>query len=141
MSDDAMPCTVQNVHHIGIAVRDVRAALAFYQDTFGLPASAIEEAPEHGIRATFVDIGGVHLELIEPLQEDSVMGKFIAQRGEGLHHICLSVDNIVEKVDLLKSKGMRMVDQQPRKGLRGEIAFLHPRATHGVLIELVQPFD
>ena len=138
MAQATQPCTVQHIHHIGIAVRDLNAALQFYQDVFGIQPAPVREAPEHGLRASLVPVGEAHLELLEPLREDSVVGRFIASRGEGIHHLCFRVENISEKLEILKAKGIQLIDQEPRQGLSGLIAFLHPSAARGVLIELSQ---
>lgn len=138
MTEVAQPCTVQYIHHVGIAVRNLQTVLDFYQDVFGINPSPIQEAPEHGLRASLIQVGETYLELLEPLGQDSVIGKFIVSHGEGLHHLCFRVENINEKLDILKAKGVQLIDEQPRMGLTGNIAFVHPKAAHGVLIELSQ---
>lgn len=138
MAKATQPCTVQHVDHIGIAVQDLNAALQLYQDIFGIQPAPVLEAPEHGVRASLIPVGEVHLELLEPMRKDSTLAKFIASRGEGLHHLGFRVENISEKLEILKAKGIPLVDQQPRQGLTGLIAFLRPSATRGVLIELCQ---
>lgn len=134
-------CIFQNLDHVGIAVTDLEAALRFYRETFGVEPGPIIESQEQGLRASTISVGQSKLEILQPLRDDTPVGRFIKSRGEGLHHIGFRVDNIHDKLRLVKSKGVKMVDQEPRPGLYGTIGFLHPDATRGVLIELTQPRD
>lgn len=128
--------------HIAVAVRSLDEALQFYKDSFGLECIEIEEVFEQGVRVAKLDLGNTHLELLEPLSPDTPVGKFLASRGPGLHHICVGVDNIVNKLDCLKSAGTKLIDEQPKLGASGaRIAFVHPKSTGGVLLELSQPFQ
>ncbi|HEY9732538.1 MAG TPA: methylmalonyl-CoA epimerase [Drouetiella sp.] len=128
--------------HIAVAVRSLEEALRFYKDSFGLECIEIEEVLEQGVRVAKLDLGNTHLELLEPLSPDSPVGKFLASRGPGLHHICVGVDNIVNKLDCLKNAGTKLIDEQPKLGASGaRIAFVHPKSTGGVLLELSQPFQ
>lgn len=128
--------------HIAVAVRSLDEALQFYKDSFGLECIEIEEVLEQGVRVAKLDLGNTHLELLEPLSADSPVGKFLASRGPGLHHICVGVDNIITKLDCLKSAGTKLIDEQPKLGASGaRIAFVHPKSTGGVLLELSQPFQ
>ena len=131
-------CTVQYIDHVGIAVHDLEAALKFFQEVFQIPPGEIKELPEQGVRATLLPVGQTRLELLEPLSADSPMGRFLERRGEGLHHLALHVDNVAEKLEILGDRGLELVDRQPRPGLSGIIAFIHPRSVHGILTELVQ---
>jgi methylmalonyl-CoA epimerase len=125
--------------HIGIAVSDLPAALAFYRDALGLEVEAPEEVPSQRVRAHFIPVGGSSLELLQATAADSPIAKYIEKRGPGLHHITLRVDDVRQAVDQLKSRGVRMIDETPRPGAEGStIAFVHPSATHGVLVELKQ---
>jgi methylmalonyl-CoA/ethylmalonyl-CoA epimerase len=125
--------------HIGIAVKDLSAALAFYRDALGLEVEAPEELASQRVRAHFVPVGGPKLELLEGTSPESPIAKHIAKRGPGLHHITLRVDDIVQALARLKARGVRLVDEAPRPGAeRSLIAFVHPASTGGVLIELKQ---
>jgi methylmalonyl-CoA epimerase len=132
--------------HIGIAVSDLAAALAFYRDALGLEVTDSEEVASQRVRAHFMPVGGssdgshVSLELLEATSPDSPIAKFIEKRGAGIHHITLSVPDIRAAVARLRARGLRMIDEEPRPGAEGStIAFVHPAATHGVLVELKQP--
>jgi methylmalonyl-CoA epimerase len=125
--------------HIGIAVKDLPAALAFYRDALGLEVEPPEEVAAQRVRAHFVPVGGSALELLEATGADSPIAKYVEKRGPGLHHITLRVDDVHQAVERLKSRGVRMIDETPRPGAEGStIAFVHPSATHGVLVELKQ---
>ena len=125
--------------HIGIAVKDLSAALAFYRDALGLEVEAPEEVASQRVRAHFVAVGGAKLELLEGTSADSAIAKYIEKRGPGLHHITLRVDDIAQALARLKARGVRLVDEEPRSGAEGSlIAFVHPASTGGVLIELKQ---
>jgi methylmalonyl-CoA epimerase len=123
--------------HIGIAVKDLSAALVFYRDALGLEIEAPEEVASQHVRAHFVPVGESKLELLEPTDPESAIAKYVEKRGPRLHHLTLRVDDIHAAVAQLKSRGVRMVDEQPRPGAEGAtIAFIHPSSAHGVLIEL-----
>jgi len=125
--------------HVGIAVKDLSAALAFYRDALGLDVEAPEEVASQRVRAHFVPVGGPKLELLEGTSPESAIAKYIEKRGPGLHHITLRVDDIAEALARLKARGVRLVDEEPRSGAEGSlIAFVHPASTGGVLIELKQ---
>ena len=125
--------------HIGIAVKDLGAALAFYRDALGLDIEAPEEVASQRVRAHFVPVGEAKLELLEATAADSPIAKYVDKRGPGLHHITLRVDDIVAALAQLKAHGAKLIDEQPRAGAEGAlIAFIHPAATHGVLVELKQ---
>jgi methylmalonyl-CoA epimerase len=125
--------------HIGIAVKDRAAALAFYRDALGLDIEAPEEVPSQRVRASFIPVGESKLELLEATAADSPIAGFLEKRGPGLHHITLRVDDISAALAHLRSRGARLVDEQPRQGAEGAlVAFVHPSAAHGVLVELKQ---
>ena len=125
--------------HIGIAVKDLPAALAFYRDALGLEIEAPEEVSSQQVRAHFVPVGESKLELLEATAPESPIARYVDKRGPGLHHITLRVDDIHAAVAQLKARGTRLIDQEPRAGAEGSlIAFVHPAATHGVLVELKQ---
>jgi methylmalonyl-CoA epimerase len=125
--------------HVGIAVQDLDAALAFYRDALGLEVSAPETVPSQRVRAHFVAAGGPSLELLESTADDSAIARYLARRGPGLHHITLRVEDVAAAVTQLQAKGVRLVDTVPRPGAEGAmVAFIHPSAAHGVLVELKQ---
>jgi len=125
--------------HIGIAVDDLREALAFYCDALGLEIEGTEEVPSQRVRAHFVPVGESKLELLEATARDSPIAKYTAKRGPGLHHITLRVEDIASALGQLKARGVRLIDEQPRAGAEGAlVAFIHPASTHGVLVELKQ---
>ena len=125
--------------HIGIAVKDLSAALAFYRDALGLEVEAPEEVTSQRVRAHFVPVGESKLELLEATTSESAIARYVDKRGPGLHHITLRVDDIDAAVAQLRSRGVRMIDEQPRPGAESStIAFIHPSSAHGVLVELKQ---
>ena len=138
---DADVCTVNYIDHVGIAVNDINAALKFFGDVFQTPPAAVEELADQGVRATLIQVGQTRLELLEPLSPESAVGRFIERRGEGLHHLALNVDDIEGKLAILAGRGIQLVDEKPREGLSGSIAFIHPRSVFGVLTELVESVD
>jgi methylmalonyl-CoA/ethylmalonyl-CoA epimerase len=123
--------------HIGIAVSDLAAALAFYRDALGLEIEAPEEVASQRVRAHFIPAGEAALELLEATAEDSPIAKYVAKRGPGLHHLTLRVDDIDAALTQLKTRGVRLIDETARPGAHGSrVAFIHPSSTHGVLVEL-----
>ena len=127
------------IDHIGIAVGELDAALAFFRDALGLELDAPEEVPSQRVRAHFLQAGEAAIELVEPTAEDSPIAKFVANRGPGIHHVALRVDDIVAALATLKAKGVRLIDETPRPGAHHSlVAFIHPASTHGVLVELKQ---
>ena len=125
--------------HIGIAVDDLDAALAFYTEALGLEVDATEDVPSQGVRAHFVRVGSAALELLEATTEESPIRRFVSRRGAGIHHITLRVDDIGAALARLKARGVRLVDETPREGAEGAlVAFVHPASAHGVLVELKQ---
>jgi methylmalonyl-CoA/ethylmalonyl-CoA epimerase len=125
--------------HIGIAVRDVDAALAFYRDALGLDVETPEDVATQRVRARHIRVGGAKLELLEATASDSAIAKYVEKRGPGLHHITLRVEDIRAALEQLKVRGVRLVDSVPRPGAEGAlVAFIHPSAAHGVLVELKQ---
>jgi methylmalonyl-CoA/ethylmalonyl-CoA epimerase len=125
--------------HIGIAVKDLAAALAFYRDALGLDIDGVEDVDSQQVRAHFAAVGAARLELLEATAPESPIAKFIDKRGPGLHHITLRVEDIGAVLAQLKARGIRLIDEQPRAGAEHSlIAFIHPASTGGVLIELKQ---
>lgn len=129
------------IDHVAIIVRSIEQALIFYRDMLGLTASEIRDVPSEQVRIAFLPMGGPEgsaLELIEPATAGSSLANFLEKRGEGLHHICLEVDNIEEALCELRDKGAPVLDHQPRLAAEGRAIFLHPKGTNGVLLELLQ---
>ena len=125
--------------HIGIAVQDLGAALAFYRDALGLEVEPPEDVAEQKVRAHFIAVGEASLELLEATAPDSPIARYVEKRGPGIHHITLRVDDIHAALARLKARGVKLIDQTPRQGAEGAlIAFVHPSAAHGVLVELKQ---
>ena len=116
-------------------------ALGFYRDTLGLPVHKTAVVEDQGVKAALLTIGNSEIELLEPINANGGVAKFLERRGEGLHHICFETDDVAAELTATKAKGIEVIDQVPRKGLAGMICFLHPRANHGVLIEYAQPVD
>jgi methylmalonyl-CoA epimerase len=130
------------IDHVGVAVEDIETALALYRDTLGMPLVHREKVTEQGVDAALLDVGEGHVELLAPLGPDTAVGKFIARRGTGLHHVAYRVPDVEETLERLSSAGLRLIDEQPRVGIRGSrVAFLHPASTGGVLTEIVQPAE
>ncbi len=130
-------CVARHVNHVALAVKDIDESLAFYGDVFGIGPAEVEDIEDQGVRATLIRVGGSQLELIQPVDPNGGVARFIERRGEGLHHICFEVEDLQAALDRLAERGIALIDGAPREGLSGMIAFLHPRSTGGVLIELV----
>ena len=128
------------IDHVGVAVEDLDSALALYQGTFGMPVAHRETVSDQGVEAVLLDVGDCHVELLRPLGEDTPVGKFLARRGPGLHHVAYRVDDIDAALARFREQGVELIDREPRTGIRASrVAFLHPRATGGVLTEIVEP--
>ncbi|HEX6557170.1 MAG TPA: methylmalonyl-CoA epimerase [Ktedonobacteraceae bacterium] len=131
----------KRIDHIAIIVRDIEQALVFYRDTLGITPGEIKEVPGEQVRIAFLPMGGPggsEIELIEPTTPDSSLAKFLEKRGEGLHHVCLEVENIDAALAEMQEKGAPVLDKQPRIAAEGRAIFLHPRGTSGVLLELLE---
>ena len=125
--------------HIVIAVNDIDAALELYRDKLGFEVGGIDEVPGFGVKVAFLPLGEGQIELVMPVTEDSAIAKFLDKRGPGFHHLCFRVDDIRAELARLEKKGIELVDKEPREGAHGTlVAFLHPKSTGGVLIELAQ---
>lgn len=126
------------IDHIGIVVRDIDQALLVYETALGLALHDVLEVPDQQVRVAFLPVGESNIELVQPTAAESSTARFLEKRGEGIHHICLQVDDIEAVLEQLKAQGVPLIDQAPRQGAHGRIAFVHPRGTHGVLLELVE---
>jgi methylmalonyl-CoA epimerase len=130
------------IDHVGVAVEDIDAALALYRDALGMPLVHRETVSEQGVDAALLDVGDGHVELLQPLGPETPVAKFLARKGPGLHHVAYRVDDVAEALAKLSAAGLRLIDEQPRTGIRGSrVAFLHPASTGGVLTEIVQPAE
>jgi len=128
------------IDHVGVAVEDLDSALALYEGTFGMPVAHRETVSDQGVEAVLLDVGDGHVELLRPLGEDTAVGRFLARRGPGLHHVAYRVDDIDAALAQLREQGVELIDSEPRTGIRASrVAFLHPQATGGVLTEIVEP--
>ena len=127
------------IDHLGIAVRSIEDSLRFYRDALGIELKGTEAVEDQGVTVALLPVGESRIELLEPVSEDSPVGRFIQKRGEGLHHICYEVEDLRSKLEELRSSGVRVLDGYPRRGAEGRlVAFLHPASANGVLVELVE---
>jgi len=131
-----------HIEHIGIAVKNMDEAIKFYEEVLGLKCYAVEEVTDQKVKTAFFKIGQTKIELLESSDPEGPIGKFIEKRGEGIHHLAYAVKGLESSLEELKSKGIKLINEKPRKGAEGlNIAFLHPKATYGVLTELCEkPF-
>ena len=137
---DRLRLMFSRIDHIGVAVEAIEPALRLYRDSFQLTVAHREVVEEQGVEAVLLDVGENHVELLAPLGPDTPVGKFLAAKGPGLHHVAYQVSDIDATLAALKQAGLQLIDEQPRTGIRGSrVAFMHPRATVGVLTEIVQP--
>ena len=137
-----LPGVFNRIDHIGVAVEDIEASLLLYRDAFGMQVAHREIVEEQGVEAVLLDVGENHVELLAPLGDDTPVGKFLAKRGPGLHHVAYQVSDIEATLAALKAAGQPLIDKAPRVGIRGAlVAFLEPKGTERVLTELVQPVE
>jgi methylmalonyl-CoA epimerase len=126
------------VDHIGIVVRSIEEALRVYRDALGLSLSEIVEVVDQQVQVAFLPIGESNIELVEPTKDDTGIARYLEKRGEGIHHICVEVENIEATLAQLQAHDVQLIDEAPRQGAHGRVAFIHPKGAHGVLIELVE---
>ena len=130
---------IEKISHIGIAVKDMEEALSVFRDGIGLEVTSTDEVKTQKVRVAFLPVGETRFELLEPTQDDSPIAKYLEKRGEGIHHIALKVTNIEESLAALKAKGVKLINEEPVPGAHGtRVAFLHPKGTRGVMLELVE---
>jgi len=132
---------LKRIHHVGVVVANLEGALRFWRDILGLRFTKSATIEEQGVRAALLKVGDSEIELLEPIDPENGVGKFLARRGGGLHHLCFETDDVARELDGARSKGIQLIDQKPRHGLAGMICFLHPKATRGVLVEYAQPLE
>jgi methylmalonyl-CoA/ethylmalonyl-CoA epimerase len=137
---DRLRLVFSRIDHIGVAVEEIEPALDLYRDSFELTLAHREVVEDQGVEAVLLDVGENHVELLAPLSADTPVGRFLAKQGPGLHHVAYQVKDIDATLERLRQAGLQLIDQQPRTGIRGSrVAFMHPRATAGVLTEIVEP--
>jgi methylmalonyl-CoA/ethylmalonyl-CoA epimerase len=128
------------IDHVGVAVEDIDATIALYQDSFEMELAHRETVESQGVEAVLLDVGEGHVELLRPLGPETPVGKYIAKNGAGLHHVAYAVEDIDATLEKLAAAGLRLIDSEPRVGIRdSRVAFLHPRSTGGVLTEIAEP--
>jgi methylmalonyl-CoA/ethylmalonyl-CoA epimerase len=128
---------IQSIDHLGIAVRSIDEAVPIYESALGLRCLGREEVPSQRVKTAFFDVGGVHIELLEPTSPDSPIAKFIAEKGEGIHHVAFRTDDIENQLKTASANGIRLIHEKPFEGAGDKlVAFLHPKSTRGVLTEL-----
>jgi methylmalonyl-CoA/ethylmalonyl-CoA epimerase len=130
---------MRRIHHVGVVVKRLADAYRFYRDVLGLPLLKEKTIADQGVRAALLGAGDTEIELLEPIDASSGIGRFLERRGEGLHHLCFETPDVADALAGLKRRGAELIDTIPRDGLAGRIAFLHPRACRGVLVELATP--
>jgi methylmalonyl-CoA epimerase len=130
------------VDHIGVAVEDLDAAIALHEEAYGMAVAHREVVEAQGVEAVLLDVGENHVELLRPLDGETPVGRFLSKRGPGLHHVAYQVTDVQATLDTLRDRGLRLIDETPRTGIRGSrVAFLHPESSGGVLTEIVQPSE
>ena len=130
---------LDRIDHVGVATEDLEGAIALYEGSLGMPVAHRETVESQGVEAVLLDVGEGHVELLRPLGPDTPVGKYLASKGPGLHHVAYAVSDIDEALRKLVDSGVKLIDEEPRQGIRdSRVAFLHPKATGGVLTELVE---
>lgn len=130
-------CIARHINHVCIAVEDIEASMRFYRNVFGVQPGEVVEIVDQGVRAALLRVGGSQLEFIQPTDPTGSVANFIRRRGEVVHHICFEVEDLPGTLRRLDEQGIAVIDETPRDGLSGQIGFIHPKSTNGVLIELV----
>lgn len=129
------------IDHIGIVVRDLRQALRVYESALGLSLRDVVDVPDQKVQVAFLPLAESNLELVQPTSDDTGIARFLENRGEGIHHLCIEVEDIEAALAKLKAHDVQLIDEVPRQGAHGRMAFVHPKGAHGVLIELVEYRD
>ena len=129
---------INKVNHVAIAVSDIEGALGFWRDGLGLKVEAVEDVPSQKAVVAFIPVGDCEIELVRPTADDTGVARFLAERGGGMHHLCLEVDNLVEMLADLKAKGVRLINEAPVELPGRKMAFIHPKSAGGVLVELYE---
>ena len=126
------------VHHVAIVVTSIEDALVFHRDVLGLRLESIMDVTSDRVRIAFLAVGESRVELVQPTDDSTGVARFLAAKGEGFHHVCYEVENLAETLLRLEIDGVELIDTAPRRGAEGPVAFIHPRAGHGVLVELIE---
>jgi len=126
------------IHHVAVVVSSIETSLALYRDLLALPLETIMDIPSDRVRIAFLGIGESKVELVQPTDDTTGVARFLANKGEGFHHVCFEVANLAEELTRLGIDGVELIDTAPRRGAEGPVAFLHPRSCHGVLVELIE---
>ena len=126
------------VHHVALIVRSIDASFGLWRDALALDLETVMDIPGDGVRIAFLGVGESKIELVEPTDDSTGVARFLANKGEGFHHVCFEVPNLAEALMRLEIDGIELIDSAPRKGAEGPVAFLHPRSCHGVLVELIE---
>ena len=127
------------IEHVALAVADLDAAIAHYREVWGIEVSHREKVEDQGVEEAMLPLGDTFLQLVAPTGEETTVGRFLANRGEGLHHLAYEVDDLARTLEDMKAKGVQLIDEVPRRGGRGHlVAFVHPKSNHGLLVELIQ---
>ena len=129
---------IGKVHHVAVVVRSIDGALGLWRDMLGLELETIIDVPTDRVRIAFLRVGESKIELVQPTDETTGVARFLASKGEGFHHVCFEVGNLAETLLRLEIDGLELIDTAPRRGAEGPVAFIHPRACHGVLVELIE---
>ncbi|GAB4478493.1 MAG: methylmalonyl-CoA epimerase [Anaerolineales bacterium] len=131
--------SVRKINHLAVVVSDMEAALSFWRDALGIPLAEVRDVPAESAKVAFLPVAEAEIELVLPTSEDSGLAKYLAKHGPGMHHLCLEVDDLAGMLQMLKAKGIRLINEEPRLAADGKkYAFIHPESTHGVLVELYQ---
>ncbi|MEO1164951.1 MAG: methylmalonyl-CoA epimerase [Chloroflexota bacterium] len=126
------------INHVAIVVNDIESSLGFWRDALGLPIDAIQDVPQEAVKVAFLESGESHIELVQPTTDDSGIAKYLEKRGQGMHHICFEVEDIVVALEHMQAKGIELINETPRERDGRQYAFIHPKSTGGVLVELYQ---
>ena len=126
------------IHHVAVVVKSLDDALPLYRDLLGLPLEQVMDIESDNVRIAFLGVGESKVELVEPTDDSTGVARFLANKGEGFHHVCFEVENLTEELTRLGIDGVELIDSAPRRGAEGPVAFLHPRSCHGVLVELIE---
>ena len=130
---------IKRIHHIAVVVEDIEAALQFWHDILGMEPAQVSNIPQENARVAFLPLGGSEIELVQPSAPDTSLSRFLEKHGPGMHHLCLEVDDLNAWLERLKARGVMLINEQPKQGEDGRLyAFIHPKSTHGVLLELYQ---
>lgn len=132
---------IKKINHVAIVVADIEQALGFWRDQLGLPLDHIEEVPSQASKVAFMPVGEGEVELVQPMDHDTGLGKYLEKRGEGMHHLCVEVHDIEGLLKMLKAKGVRLIDEVPHDLPGRRMAFIHPKSANGVLVELYELVD